>query len=607
MTSYDNIVRQVDQVIFNLGESTHKRRRVTTGTAEETAPIGLERQYHELLQVLQRGLLGKRVADSDCNAVSHNASALLMGPRGNGKTWVLEQCLHKLELDVKNYSAQGFRVVRLNGLLLRGEDVGIAVREITRQIGQVALEESFRRLHRRENQSDSNEPCEPYHMLKDFLQRESLTLRTRKTSFNSMLSFLDEVLRLARVDSIPLLIVLDELDAFLTSSHSSSTSSVGASYQSHLAMPLHPRAHNNRNISSISTSSPSNRQLLLYHLLDRVADHGSLISFVGITTRLSTVGMFEKRVKSRAEGTSKVIYFGHLSSYELLIDSLLSKVQETLDNTSTPLLETLKTQLKMMLSIRKNSVPENTSKDNTQRDLVSHLFHRSYQLGKDFRWFSRVLSVALSLAVGDFISKQSVISTKDHDVNASNFILSPYHLLQGLSVISGGDVLGRDLHDDVKSTSVTPLSYDTPRLQALKDVSGAQLAVLFAAKRIISRDSQAMTPITYDCLYREYYTSFVRSGRTSGPDQYDEPIFFKAFVQLSQMGMIDAAANHTGGGPLQYTHDVTRYMDRMDPLAVKKLPLHINVDVTLELGAALKQDSLVGCTTALKEWGNKSN
>jgi len=676
-------------------------------------PIGLERQYHELLHLLRRGLLGnssKQEAEAELqksisaemstqtttttpfHKTTRNASALLMGPRGHGKTLLLEQCLRQLEYEATRECR--FRVVRLNGLLLRGEDVGVAVREITRQIGHMAWEESVsRRLqqqqqqnqHKQEQQqqtvtrqpSSASTICSPKAALapsssssmeildsfKDILQREASVLRMRNTSFHSMLAFLDETLQLAKVDSIPILIVLDELDAFLASS-SMTTSAISRN------TPNRSTSSSSTSVASstfITTTTPSNRQLLLYHLLDRVTDYASLISFVGITTRLSTVGMFEKRVKSRAEGTSKVIYVGHVPTYETWIQALLSKVysmddcaktqkkrrntittaitqeqeQEMLDedaipdtttttttttNLPIPFLVQLKNQLQAMLSSSSLYDKKDTSCSNSKLLVdIRRILHRNYQLGKDLRWLSRILSVALSLAVGDFITSSSMGNAYEYPETSSivPFTITPHHILQGIMTMGGCSCsywTDLDEKDDEKDedeglgtssgpTSYMTLSYDTPRTQGLLDLSGSQLAVLLSAKRILSRDVQGnnMTPITYERLYNEYIVSFIQRGKSSGSDHYDEPLFYKAFIELSQVGLIAPASDHGGGGPLQYNFDQTRSLETIDMLVVKRLPLHINVDVHMELGMALKKGHLVGCTTALREWGNKTN
>jgi hypothetical protein len=162
--------------------------------------------------------------------------------------------------------------------------------------------------------------------------------------------------------------------------------------------------------------TPSDRHLLLYHLLDRVAGHDSLLSLVGMTAKLSTVGMFEKRVKSRAEGTSKVIYFGHPSSFDIIADILLGKfdsIDVDVDNqpsddesdvapSTTTGNQTIKDQLrKILLPSKIESTKENSSNEENETDdkakHVRYVLHRSFDVGRDVRWFCRVLSTSLSL------------------------------------------------------------------------------------------------------------------------------------------------------------------------------------------------------------------
>ena len=47
------------------------------------------------------------------------------------------------------------------------------------------------------------------------VQKEALRFRTRTTTFNSTMACLDEAFQISCIDSIPILIVLDELDSFL--------------------------------------------------------------------------------------------------------------------------------------------------------------------------------------------------------------------------------------------------------------------------------------------------------------------------------------------------------------------------------------------------------
>ena len=189
-----------------------------------------------------------------------NVSALLMGPRGCGKSLVLERVLNDLrragsetdddnsdDEDGRDHHHYGmgrfFRIVRLNGLLLRGDDVGAAVRDVVRQLSDVAVAEArYRQRVRRkraaakklrskdktstalgkgshaDNDEDNDDDAGDKGDKEDDDYAGSIAsdlLRIRRQGFNSNLALLDETLRAARVDSMPVLVVLDELDAFL--------------------------------------------------------------------------------------------------------------------------------------------------------------------------------------------------------------------------------------------------------------------------------------------------------------------------------------------------------------------------------------------------------
>jgi Cdc6-like AAA superfamily ATPase len=118
-------------------------------------------------------------------------------------------------------------------------------------------------------------------------KQEKHMLRLRKSAFTSNLSLLESTLKIAEVDRIPVLFILDELDSF---------------------------------------TDKGERQLLLYHLLDHVATPGSNLCLVGITPSFATLSLLEKRIQSLAEGTSKVCYVRSLGTYEELLDFLKFKL-----------------------------------------------------------------------------------------------------------------------------------------------------------------------------------------------------------------------------------------------------------------------------------------
>lgn len=89
-------------------------------------------------------------------------------------------------------------------------------------------------------------------------------------SFLNNIQLLAETFRLARADRTPMVVVLDPIDVF-----------------------INPQ-----------------RQLLLYHLLERVADQESSVSLVAMSQNTEIFGQLEKRVRSRAEGSAVRVAFG---------------------------------------------------------------------------------------------------------------------------------------------------------------------------------------------------------------------------------------------------------------------------------------------------------
>jgi Cdc6-like AAA superfamily ATPase len=172
-----------------------------------------------------------------------------------------------------------FHTLRLNGLIIRGNDVGFAVNELVHQLSELAA------LHHGRSETTD-------------------LVRLKRTTFTSNLALLDEMFQLAKVHHRPILIILDEMDAF-----------VGSSAQ--LA------------VASNTVERSSDRQLLLYHILDRVSTPGSLVCFIGITSHLAYISLLEKRVRSRAEGTSRIFFLNPLVSQSALIELLLTELDGT--------------------------------------------------------------------------------------------------------------------------------------------------------------------------------------------------------------------------------------------------------------------------------------
>lgn len=196
-----------------------------TGSKLPLGPPGhLESQYNEL-----RGLLKATVETSESN------SLLLLGPRGAGKSMLINLALQ----DLSGIYADNFHTVRLNGFMQT--DDRIALREIWRQLGHSrALDEA-----------ETEEIGASY--------------ADTMASLLSLLSHPDEIIvdvtstSGTQTTSKSIVFILDEFDLFTT----------------------HPR------------------QTLLYNLFDIAQSRKAPIAVVGCSSRMDVIECLEKRVKSR--------------------------------------------------------------------------------------------------------------------------------------------------------------------------------------------------------------------------------------------------------------------------------------------------------------------
>lgn len=165
------------------------------------------------------------------------------------------------------------------------------------------------------------------------------------------------------------------------------------------------------------------------------------------------------------------------------------------------------------------------------------------------------------------------------------------------------------------------------RLICLLDLSGPQVAVLLAARRIEYRDDARtnaedeiestrkrgisgvggsplmVLPLTYQRIQDEYTTSFVASGRyTISSDRYSHHVLYRSCMDLMEVDIIRLKKEICGEGSFQYGHN-----DMISSGAnITHSPLHVNLDWDLEFMGALKT-GLLHCSTALREWGMKMN
>ena len=733
---------------------------------------GLKDQYETLQKLLRDGLLGTYNDDDDDDntdynnvvniidnmkpKIQSNVSAVLMGPRGHGKSLVLERCLaelermagrrkgrllekmkvHQLQLQLQQqqqqqdqqqqqkkrrkknvdavtvttnsssnqfnkvkelYTQASFRVVRINGLLYQGDNAIACTREIARQINAMSriekkkrssscgtssssskrkmmtgevnspVKSPSKRMRGVGNEGEISTPSKltpsklsptkpsPLHSPKSPMNNdEAHQFRLRKSGFNTNISLLDEALRTARIDGIPILIVLEELDTFLAG---------GKSYNMMTDQ-----------ISQEQGSGSNDRQLLLYHLLDRVADHKFLVSLVGMTTNLSTINQLEKRVQSRAEGTSKVIYFGHDVSggYDACVDTLLGKFYtppifssslrsgaEEDNSGTTEEMEMMNLKSEVEAIFRGNNQTGSTDEDQEINDfaLVQRALRRNYEMHMDIRWFCGLLDIALSLLMSD-IEEQKLLCSGNSDTALSSSSLAnstptllPKHITHALVMMgasldiasnTGGrpGVLNQNEFEQIRWGQLLedPNHYytlvgTTPRLVALLDLSGPQIAILLAARRIMARDEARSTvdddvvggrngnnknakngsknvsvlsliaPLTYKRMEDEYTTSFVNSERyTISSDRYPPHVLYRSFMDLMELDLIRLKKEHCGGGALQY--------ESLSSLStganITNLPLYVNLEWELDFIGVLKA-GLLKCSTSLREWGLKMN
>ena len=681
-------VREIDLVIRNLGDNApimvpSRKRKLSddssnaqdpgsgsgSGSAfgqdsHSHAPVGLGKQFNELYSLLEKGLIG---VQEDGKTKKTNVSALLMGGRGQGKSLVLERCLLALREkaaniriraqrernslnananananvneQIENANTAHFRVVHLNGILLRGQNVTIVVQEIVGQLCEIVAEETHRKLHSNENEdiaknvTSDKEGEEIQRKLYDLMQKERHKFRKRQTTFDSSMACLNEAFQISCIDSIPILIVLDELDSFLPKKNDKRPSKALVSNPKSLGR----KSAGMREFGNATLSS--SRDLLLYHLLDRIAGKGSLISLVGACARLTTLSSYEKRVRSRAQGTSKVVYFSAnqvvkdgsgklLNAYNSCVAALLSNfnvpsieseywnsrlgsdASNTNPKSTKPIfVHALKQTVQRILLPQSDTSVENwdvntsttideSSQDETNR--VHDIFKLNLELGKPMRWFCRVLSVALTLYAA------KVIETDGNDPGQipqfdQSFLIEGLKVMGAESAISEQRQVTRG-HESPKNE----LYETTARLQDLMDLSGSQVAVLLSAKRLLKRDREneddriSSKPLTYERIRKEYESYFIAQGKSSGPDRYDEGVFFTAFSQMLG-GMLFPAKDHTGGGPYQYFYSKKFTSVGIQQQQMKKIPLHMSFDVDQDLMKAIAADKMK-CSAALKDW-----
>ena len=524
----DSFIEDVDKLISRFSDdASHQDIEEMTNEKEQNvinmfAPPGFEESFKQLYSILYPCLSSS--SESPQQQLAMAASAILIGARGCGKNRLLNSCLAAC-----HFRNPGLKVrkVAINGIVCRGSDVSAVVYEIIRQLSELAFQET------KSNQPSSEQPSKRRRMAEE---NEKHLLRLRKSSFTSNLALLESTLKIAAIDNIPILLVLDELDSF---------------------------------------ADEGERQVLLYHLLDRVATPGSSLCLVGMTSKYQLLGILEKRVRSRAEGVSKVIFLNPANTYDQIVNIIKCKLDGN-ENVSQRILRFI-------------SKPTLSQKKDDLHAKIWSTLERQFRLGKDFRWFSRVISTALSFY------------RQDVDMEDAPLVFKAQYLLDAL-VLQGSSI---SMPSDTKQKNLCMIRDQAidPRLQAILDMSKPQVALLLAAKRILTREAHreqaVVAPLTIERMLKEYESSFRKRATHK-----KESTLLPAAHQLLERGLLAPSLDHSGGGPMQY--NITHVYKTLDPYSLMRLPLHMPIEVEKELGEALTQN-LLDCSTGLREWGRKIN
>jgi Cdc6-like AAA superfamily ATPase len=125
-------LKAVDCVIRNLVDSQPlpKKRKIDPESENpdliNAIPVGKEEQFRALHRLLNQGLIGAKGVGNMTEL--RNVSSLLFGPRGSGKSLVLDACISALQQNNNVDGKPRFRVVRLNGIAIKGHDVTTVLR-----------------------------------------------------------------------------------------------------------------------------------------------------------------------------------------------------------------------------------------------------------------------------------------------------------------------------------------------------------------------------------------------------------------------------------------------------------------------------------------------
>ena len=171
-------------------------------------------------------------------------STLIIGPRASGKTTIVERALKDME---QKYEGQ-FITVRLNAFL--HSDDNVALREIAKQLDFKGMDENEQELVGEDESKDQ--------LTKANFQDGKFQQRSINDTFSNILSILDSKIA-DEASKMSIIFVIDEFEKFTSSS----------------------------------------KQTLLYNLFDLCQNSSTPICVVGVSTKITTRELLEKRVRSR--------------------------------------------------------------------------------------------------------------------------------------------------------------------------------------------------------------------------------------------------------------------------------------------------------------------
>lgn len=509
-----------------------------------------------------------------------NGSAFLLGPPASGKRTVLEAVLRRLAADAPSL----VRRVVLDGRVLPGHATGRVVHEMLRQLTDAAL----RTEPSLPQPNDASTP----HKRRRTTRTQLLRLRQR-ANFLSDMDLLDQILKVAAMDQVPILMVLHHLETFTAPVARASTGKARRGNSSH------HQNHSNHN---------SNPHLLLYHLLDRIGQADSGLVLVGTSRHAGLLGLLEKRVQSRVHGSTKCIHFSahgatadwaKSSAQVMLLDRLVHvhrpTADDTHDNDASPLCQDeeameLGKEIATILIEDPSKERSDDHHDDADARQVRAMLQRSLALGRDMRWFLRVATLALCVYRED--CRRALAPTRDPQ-GTNNLPPCRHTARYWLHAL-----LDMGATPMTKAGPLDPLR--SARMQVLTDLTGPQVAMVLSARRILARDAQK-TEETYNALTFERILQEYRRYRGAS-DRYTLGVLRRAFQDLLQLSVLRPAIDHTGSGPFQYQHGPIAFHDAH---TLARVPLHCTYDVNAEVKQALDRGLFTVASTALTEWAKK--